>query len=398
MLGWELPPIFSGGLGIACQGLMRGLQREGIDVLFVAPWLTYGCEDESGRLLPVFGYAHPSAAHSPAHPYLRLAYSSSYATGSNAIEISDLVRRFAEGVVRIAEVQPFDVIHAHDWATMPAAIAVRAASGKPSVIHFHSTERDRSPGFASSEVCAIEQEAVSAADWIIAVSEYERQRIADSYVVDLSRLSVIHNGVEEAHVTTAPPSMREDPRRRVLFVGRLTAQKGPQYFLMAAAKVLEVLPEARFLVVGEGDMHDRLRDMAFELGIGDKLLLMGFLSRFDLDRVYAVSDVCVMTSVSEPFGMVALEAMSRGIPTVVPREAGVAEAIQNCVRIDYWDAESVAGVILEILENRDGIADRLARDGAAEAGRLTWDLAARRVRRIYETLMAYSGDVRAVPE
>jgi glycosyltransferase involved in cell wall biosynthesis len=318
---------------------------------------------------------------------LRLAYSSSYDTGSNPLEIGDLVRRFAEGVVGIAEAQMFDVIHAHDWATMPAAIAVRAAWGKPAVMHFHSTERDRSPGFASSEVCAIEQEGLSTADWVVAVSEYERQRIADSYVVDLSRLSVIHNGVEEVHVTTAPPSMQEAPRGRVLFVGRLTAQKGPQYFLLAAVKVLDVLPETRFLVVGEGDMHDHLRDMACELGIRDKLLLTGFLSKFDLDRVYAMSDVCVMTSVAEPFGMVALEAMSRGIPTVVPREAGVAEAVQNCIRIDYWDADMVAGVILEVLENRDGIADRLARDGAAEARRLTWDLAARRVRQIYETLM-----------
>ncbi len=383
MLGWEYPPLSSGGLGVACRGLARALRHQGVDIVFVAPWLAWGCDRGSEGTVAGLGYARPGGL-----PLIRAvpAYSR-LATDPDAQRMWDAIERYEAAAVRIAGTERFDLVHAHDWMTVPAALSVRAREGIPMVFHVHSIERDRCPGEYCQDVCRVEQEGLSLADRVIAVSEYERQRIADSYSLDLSRTVVVHNAVEDTEVMAAPHEGVSRWRNTVLFVGRLTPQKGPQHFLLAAAKVLDKLPDARFLIAGGGDMRGELETMAKSLGISASVHFTGFLSRFELDRVYAFADVLVMTSVSEPFGIVALEAMQRGLPVVIPRQAGVGEVARSCVRVDYWDSDAIADAVVELLEDREGLASRLASDGLAEAKRLTWFGAASAVREIYAGLL-----------
>jgi glycosyltransferase involved in cell wall biosynthesis len=237
-------------------------------------------------------------------------------------------------------------------------------------------------------VCALEREGLFAVDRVVTVSDYTRRRIAEHYGMDGRDIEVVHNGVDEFVGPQPMLGLSERWPRTVLFVGRLTAQKGPQYFLLAAERVLRSAPETRFILAGEGDMRGHLQAQAEELGIADRVLFTGFLSRFDLDRVYSLANVCVMTSVSEPFGLVALEAMKRGIPVIVPEHAGVTEVVRNCRTIDHQDVDGVARGIMEVLDyDRDG-AEELAGNAAREVQQLTWAEAARKLIGIYESLPA----------
>lgn len=387
MLGWELPPLATGGLGSACQGLSSALCEQGVDVVFLVPWAVRGQHVRGPTVVAALGEVDSVSPPGSVPATISLSYASAYTAKPDNALMTAALARYGEGARQLAADHAFDVLHAHDWTTFSAGMALQEALGKPLVAHFHSIERDRSPGKPSPEVCALEQQVLLRAERTISVSEYTRQQIADSYRVDLARLAVVHNGVDDAE---EPPLVRPkaEKTRTALFVGRLTPQKGPQYFLLAAARVKEMDPSVRFVVVGDGEMRGYLEDMARKLGVADRVTFSGFLSRFDLERVYALADVCVMTSVSEPFGLVALEAIRHHVPVIVPRHSGVAEVIRNCVRVDYWDTESIAGEMVAVL-NRDGAeGDAMAREAAEELKDLSWTRSARKVIGIYQELLS----------
>jgi glycogen(starch) synthase len=383
MLGWELSPLISGGLGPACHGIFQALRREGIDVLFVVP---YTVKAEGHLLENVIGALSNSQIIDRSG--YSLPYTSSYSGGLYGKNIIAEVVRFAERVREITKEQSFDIIHAHDWTTCKAGILLQNALQKPLLLHIHSIEHDRSPASPSPWICALEKEGLLAADSVIAVSRYTRRRICENYQIAPNKVRVVHNGIDEdTHPVTRLSPNRQRPKT-VLFVGRLTAQKGPQYFLLAAEKVLKQAPDNRFLVVGDGNERNYLEGLARELNITDKVLFTGFLSPAELDRVYSLASVCVITSVSEPFGLVALEAMKHGIPVIVSRQAGVTEVVQNCLRIDYWDIDSIASAILAVINNHDSLADELSRKATQEIRKLTWKKAAKKLVTVYRELTA----------
>jgi len=384
MLGWELPPLITGGLGPACNGIFRALQREGVAVLFVVPHAAHGEVADSENVIGALDTGEMAGTEFGSF----LPYASSYGLGLYGKNIMEEVVRFAEMAAQIVRGRSFDIIHAHDWITCKAGRLVHDVMQKPLVVHIHSIEHDRSPANPNPEVCNLEKEGLLAADRVIAVSRYTRRRICENYRVDPRKVTVVHNGVDE----TIRPSTRLDTAEKrpkiVLFAGRLTAQKGPQYFLLAAEKVLKVASDVRFFIVGDGDERSHLEKMAAEMNITDSVLFTGFLSRFDLDRIYALASVCVMTSVSEPFGLVALEAIWRGVPVIVPRHAGVTEVVRHCLRVDYWDVDGIAAAILAVIGNHSSLADELTTKAAREVRKLTWKKAARRLIGIYRELPA----------
>lgn len=390
MLGWELPPLITGGLGIACNGLFKALRHEGVDVVFVVPRAVQGSGYDSANVIGALDTIQASEIAKYGMVASLQPYASSY--GANLYG-GDILREtvcFGEATMQIGQGESFDIVHAHDWTTFPAGVLLKQALGKPLVAHVHSMEWDRAPQSPNPQICALEKNGLLAADQVIAVSRYTKQRIAEVYGIDPHKVKVIHNGIDKDIHVSARLTLGEHRPKIVLFVGRLTAQKGPQYFLLAAKRALESDTNMRLVIAGDGDMRCHLEAMAVELGIADRVLFTGFLSQFDLDRIYTLASVCVMTSVSEPFGLVALEAMRHGVPVILPRHAGVAEVVRNCLRVDYWDIDGIAYRIIAVVSGRDSLAQELSRNAAQEVTRLTWNRAARKLVRIYHGLSAQS--------
>ena len=366
--------------------MLRALKYEGIDVLFVTPWAVHGVGYGSVDVTNAIDAVQNNEVAKYSMTTSFLPYASSYGVSPYVSDIFEGVTRFGEMVMQIGQQELFDIVHAHDWTTYRAGISVTQALGKSLVVHVHSIEHDRAPGNPNPQICTLEKEGLVAADQVIAVSRYTRQRIAENYGIGPYKVKVIHNGIDKGSCLATKLNPSEHRPKTVLFVGRLTAQKGPQYFLLAAKRVLQSNPDLRFLVVGDGDMRCYLEKMAEELDIADKVFFAGFLSQFDLDRVYSLASVCVMTSVSEPFGLVALEAVKRGVPVIVPRHAGVTEVVRHCLRIDYWDIDDIVEKILAVVNNHDSLADELARGAAREVTKLTWIRAARKLIGVYHEL------------
>ena len=383
MLGWELPPLISGGLGIACGGLLRALKHEGVDVTFVVPRIVQGLGYDFANVVGALDTVQANEAAKYSMISSLRPYTSSYSATLYGSNILEEVARFGQMVVQIGHEKAFDVVHAHDWATYRAGVSIQQALGKPLVVHVHSIEHDRAPGNLNPQICALEKEGLVAADQIIAVSRYTRQRIAENYGIAPYKIRVIHNGIDKDTCLATKLNPSEHRLEIVLFVGRLTAQKGPQYFLLAAKRALQSNPDLRFLVVGDGDMRCHLEKMAEESGIADKVFFAGFLSQFELSRVYTLASVCVMTSISEPFGLVALEAMQHGVPVIVPRHAGVTEVVRHCLQVDYWDIDSIAREMLAVVNNRNSLAEELTKNAARAVAKLTWEKAAKKLIAVY---------------
>ena len=290
------------------------------------------------------------------------------------------IRAYAERCVVLARRELFDVIHAHDWMTYPAAMAISRLSGRPMVAHVHATEFDRSSDPTGGTIFGIERRGMHAAARVLAVSHRTRNVIVNRYGVSPGRVTVVHNGIDRSS-SPAPRNSRRPPT--VLFLGRITRQKGPRYFLRAAARVVSRVPDARFVVAGSGDELDEMTALAAELGIAERVTFAGFLRGGDVDRAYDNADVYVMPSVSEPFGLSALEAAARGVPVIVSNTSGVAEVLrQGSLKVDFWDVEMMARMIITILQN-PGLGSALARVSAREMSGVTWDAAARRCIHVY---------------
>lgn len=408
MLGWEYPPRYVGGLGKASQGIARGLADLGADVLFVLPrfrkaqgetrlqvsgaqeWLLErGAAPQGSRMLRWLGMA--SRLQPYARPSEMPAHGGAHTAGTGdaaALYGSDLgceVLRFAARVAAIADGAQADLVHAHDWMTFPAAMAAADRHGLPLFLHVHSTEYDRSGEGANPDIAAIERIACERADHVFAVSDYTRSLLVARYGIDPDKVSVVYNAPDEDMLPALAPAASEPPGIRqpwVVFLGRLTFQKGPDHFLRAAAEVARLDPTARFLVCGAGDMLDALKQQTVELGIADRVEFCGFLAPGAVGRLLARSSLLVMPSVSEPFGLVALEALGVGTPVILSRQSGVREVLGHSLQVDFWDHEKLADQILAVLR-LPVLARQLVEEGQAQLARLSWNESAQRMVEAY---------------
>jgi glycosyltransferase involved in cell wall biosynthesis len=416
MLGWEFPPHISGGLGTACHGLVRALGRLEVETTFVLPLATGVNAPAATTIAPpspvapttgpvqvlTAGATLPSpyptwpgsdSTTIPASPRRRSAHRvrtaprvlesgrrvrliSAGVEGGYGGDLTGRIERYADRVAELGDQVEFDVVHAHDWMTYPAGIAIAQATGRPLVVHVHATEFDRSGPFANPVARRIEREGLLAATRIIAVSFYTRQVIMEQHGIPGDRISVVHNGIEPPRTPSRPHRRKQHPRT-VLFLGRITRQKGPLAFVEAAARLSSRFPDARFLVAGWGDLGPAMVESAAAAGLGSRMRFTGFLRGRDVDRAYRVADVYAMPSLSEPFGLTALEAAGHGVPVVASGRSGVVEVLrEGAVVVDPDDPEQLADRVAAVLRRRP-LADHL-RDRASEETRsATWDRAAR---------------------
>jgi glycosyltransferase involved in cell wall biosynthesis len=399
MLGWEFPPYFAGGVGIVCEALTRALSARGEEITFVMPQGPPAAHAEHVRLLVASrhgGRMRLVRVGSLLEPYQdEQQYTQLVRFGNLAAKTSaglygpDLVgevQRFGAAVAQIVEDLglQFDVIHAHDWTTFPAGLALKAKSGKPLVVHVHITEFDKTGGqHADPRVYAIEQAGMRGADGVVAVSHMVEERCVRQYHVDPARIRVVHNAVDRA---VAGCSKKLEKRGKiVLFLGRVTLQKGPDYFVEAARRVLDCDPNVTFVLAGTGDMTLRLVERSAALGIGSRMLFTGFVDRGEVAQLYAIADVFVMPSVSEPFGLVALEAMDRGVPVVLSKQSGVSEVVHHALTVDFWDVDDMADKILAALAY-PSMRGEMARGSDRDLAGLTWAATAARIEDIYREL------------
>jgi len=298
------------------------------------------------------------------------------------------ISRYATAAVKLAQQEEFDVVHAHDWMTYPAGIAVAAVTGKPLVVHVHSTEFDRSGDHVNQPLYDIERKGMHAADKIIAVSHLTRNIIISRYGVMGEKVEVVYNGVER----NGDSGLDFDKvgiagnEKIVLFLGRITMQKGPEYFLMAAKKVLEVMDNVKFVMAGSGDMMGRVIEMAAAMGIGHKVLFTGFLQGEDVRKVFEMADLYVMPSVSEPFGIAPLEALNHDVPVLISKQSGVAEVLTHVLKADFWDVKEIANKVLAVLRYPP-LHMTLREHGNFEVRKLTWEDTAKKCAQIYGDLM-----------
>ena len=425
MFGWEFPPHIAGGLGTACYGMTRGLARNGVDVTFVMPHAS-GDEDErfvdivnASDVETVFGNVDSdcediiekmSFIHIDSNlvPYLspedyetyhdefvktgekrwetRDVWSQRYTfSGKYGANIMEEVARYAVVAAEVARQLEgqFDVIHAHDWLTYFAGVAAKQVSGKPLVVHMHATSFDRSSSDnIDTRVYEIERSGMAAADMVIAVSNLTRNIVINKYNIEPEKVVAVHNAVQFAENDNPVPE-RGVEDKIVTFLGRITFQKGPDYFIEAAAKVLKRVPNVRFVMAGSGDMMNHCIRRVAQLGIADRFHFTGFLKGDDVQKMFQLSDVYIMPSVSEPFGISPLEAMRSNVPTIISHQSGVAEVLDYAVKVNYWDVDAMADAIYGLI-TYPALAKMFSEKGMEEVNSLKWFNAATKIKDVYQ--------------
>jgi len=416
MLGWEFPPFISGGLGTACYGLTKAMGQLGIKVTFVLPRMADSKYATHVKLLSPDSQMSAGTLkfselknvafrtiNSPLQPYstsgvyqrrieekLRQKQGNNAGTGGDVFGGVDYgndmyaeVQRYAAVAAQLAGNEQFDIVHAHDWMTYPAGAAVSTMSGKPLIVHVHSTEFDRSGENVNQMIYDIEREGLHTADRVIAVSYFTRNTIISRYGISGEKVEVVHNGVEGNGDWSLAETGIDKDEKIVLFLGRITMQKGPEYFLQAAKKVLEVMDNVKFVMAGAGDMMHRTVEMAAELGIGHKVLFTGFLCGEDVRKIYKMADLYVMPSVSEPFGIAPLEALENDVPVIISKQSGVSEVLKHALKVDFWDVNEIANKVVAVLKHPP-LEVMLRNYGGFEVRRLRWKDSARKCAKIYE--------------
>jgi glycosyltransferase involved in cell wall biosynthesis len=423
MFGWEFPPHISGGLGTACFGLTKALANlNDFEITFVIP-KAWGDEDRSGITLlgadeiPVIQSQIQFADAKSKIDYYKLRSDLIPYLGTS--EFDELKSEISADEKRLIELTPegkiffggeygrnlfqevnhyavvgeklareidFDVIHVHDWMCFTAGVAAKRTSGKPLVAHIHSTEFDRSGRAVNPAICAIEKEGLKAADKIIAVSNLTRSVVVDKYNISPKKVTTVYNAVEPVGSGNPKRSGEFTNDKVVSFLGRITMQKGPDYFVEAASLVLRKMKNVRFVMAGKGDLLNEMKQKVSALNISSHFHFPGFVAESEIVELFRASDVFVMPSVSEPFGIVTLEAMQAGVPAVISKQSGVSEVVKNAVKVDYWDTQAMADAIYAILINQD-YGTKLGKKGKHEADKLTWQDAASKVSKIYQNLM-----------
>ncbi len=450
MFGWEFPPHISGGLGTACFGLTKGLAYHDVDIIFVVP-KAYGDEDQSS--IKVIGASQvpvkkrnymivpqlqeestEKKSSSPYNltyievgsnlvPYLdpgefesyvleRMAkkdfnWSESYFrevpgqaeltevvgtiefTGKYGPDLLQEVSNYSLIASEIALEQSFDLIHAHDWLTYPAGIAAKRASGKPLIVHVHATEFDRTGENYNTIVYDIEKSGMEAADLVITVSNLTRNTVINKYGIEASKVFTVYNAVEPGEEPDALPVNKVLDEKIVTFLGRITYQKGPEYFMEAASKVLKQTDKVRFVMAGSGDLLRKMIRRAARLGITEKFHFTDFLRGPDVDHMFALSDVYVMPSVSEPFGISPLEAMRSNVPVIISKQSGVSEILKHAVKVDFWDVDAMADAIYALI-TYDSLSEFFRQHGRDEVDNLKWEESAFEVKKYYTKILNQS--------
>ncbi|WP_236978488.1 glycosyltransferase family 4 protein [Membranihabitans maritimus] len=421
MFGWEFPPHISGGLGTACYGLTKGMLQHELEIIFVVPKV-YGDEESSkinllsAEQVPIsikksdlkyfkenFEYIEMESA---LVPYLdpveyerRMAYESTSTaldsvfttnqrlsfSGKYGYDLLDEVSKYALIGASLGEKKDFDIIHSHDWLTYPAGIAAKRVSGKPLVIHVHATEYDRSGENVNPAIFSIEKMGMEAADVVICVSNLTKNIVIKKYGISPEKIYTVHNAVDFSGMKDKEQIGKAVPEKIVTFLGRITFQKGPEYFIEAANKVLKKDKNVRFVMAGSGDMMHRMIRRVAELNISSHFHFTGFLKGDDVPRMFSMSDVYVMPSVSEPFGISPLEAMHSNVPVIISKQSGVAEILHHALKVDFWDVDAIADSIYGVLNYRS-LANTFKKYGQSEVDNLKWENAALKVKQLYEKL------------
>ncbi len=421
MFGWEFPPHITGGLGTACFGMTKGLMKNDVEVLFVVP-KAYGDESEeavrlinasditidmkrkehqefwkkitylevNSNLVPYVGpeafdylrekVEKDEVLHEDSIFNAKYTFSGKY--GANLLEE---VSRYALVGAQITTESKFDLIHAHDWLTYPAGVAAKNASGKPLVVHMHATEFDRSGENINTQVYEIERAGMEAADRVIAVSNLTRNIVIERYGIDPAKVYTVHNAVEPTYREDIQSYQRHVKEKIVTFLGRVTFQKGPEYFIEAAHKVYQRDKNVRFVMAGTGDLLEKMIRRVAKLQMSSRFHFTGFLKGDNVDRMFAMSDVYVMPSVSEPFGISPLEAMRSNVPVVISKQSGVAEVLQHALKVDFWDVDAMADAIHALL-HYSSLSKTFSHYGATEVENLKWENAARHIKTIYQQI------------
>ena len=427
MFGWEFPPHIAGGVGTACYGMTQGLARNDVEVIFVMPKAS-GDEDQS--FVKVVNASDVEARYCDASvegsedimskisfihidsnmvPYISpeewATYRESYErtgkkfwerkgdswtqrytfSGKYGANIMEEVARYAVVAAEVARQLEgqFDVIHAHDWLTYFAGVAAKQVSGKPLVVHMHATSFDRSSSDnIDTRVYEIERQGMAAADMVIAVSNLTRNIVINKYNIEPEKVVAVHNAVQFAENDNPIPERGVDDKI-VTFLGRITFQKGPDYFIEAAAKVLKRVPNVRFVMAGSGDMMNHCIRRVAQLGIADRFHFTGFLKGDDVQKMFQLSDVYIMPSVSEPFGISPLEAMRSNVPTIISHQSGVAEVLDYAVKVNYWDVDAMADSIYGLI-TYPALAKMFSEKGMEEVNNLKWFNAATKIKDVYQ--------------
>ena len=443
MLGWEFPPFISGGLGTACLNIAQGLSRKGTGVLFLMPNMpeqkasdstpktrvalnsrltvagASGTELEMGwkgesilqesrnlwkhRLVmqsvdsPLFPYAteetydewtrhlreserRKMSENQPSRSRLTLA-------GGYGTNLMDEVYRYGVAVAAMAKNESFDLIHAHDWMTYPAALLLKQLTGKPLVAHIHATEFDRSGQHKNEAVAHIEWAGMTGADVVVAVSHYTKSIVMREYAIPEEKIVVVHNAVSRSEAQQkykVPDLCRQE--KRVLFLGRVTYQKGPDYFVEAARLVLNKMKGVHFIMAGSGDMLPKMVQRVAKHRMGKHFHFTGFLRGAEVDRMYAQSSVYVMPSVSEPFGLTPLEALCFDVPVIITRQSGVAEVLKYSLQVDFWDVREMANIICAVLAY-PALMQEVTANSHEEIKNITWEKATTRLNTVYRALL-----------
>jgi glycosyltransferase involved in cell wall biosynthesis len=303
-------------------------------------------------------------------------------SGRYDCNLMDEIYKYSIVAAAIAEENEFDIIHAHDWLAYPAGIAAMEVSGKPLVIHVHATDFDRSGGNVNPDVYNIEKRGMDAASKIITVSNYTRDIVINKYQIDPLKVETVYNAVEPLCISEDVQIRKGFDEKVVTFLGRITLQKGPEYFIEAAYKVIQVMKNVRFVMAGSGDMMERMMRRAASLKITDRFHFTGFLKGHDVFTMLTMSDVYIMPSVSEPFGISPLEAMQSNVPVIISKQSGVAEILTHAVKVDFWDIDAMADAIYGIL-TYPALSQMFIKNGKEEVIMLKWDNSAKHVRNIY---------------
>lgn len=400
MFGWEFPPLHSGGLGVACEGLVRGLQKNGVKITLVLPHAGAGAGGDLDVRSPTEEQYATIRVRSALLAYDDWAsFDARMRTGRMPKGVEDLygpdlgaaVELFTRMSVDMTHDVRADVVHCHDWMTYEAAARAADYHDKPMVAHVHATEFDRTDFHPNPWIADRERTGLLRADRVIAVSGYTKGLLTKHYGIPSDKISVVYNGHEhrELHGHTAIFSQHGKPHAPVvLFLGRLTVQKNPWQFLEVAKRIVNLRPDVRFVMAGDGPMLGTLVERSQELGIGHAVAFTGKVSNREAQALFRRADCFVMPSLSEPFGLVALEAIAHGTPVVLSKQSGASEVIEHGFKVDFWDTDRMADCILTILREQP-LAQQLKSEAPRVLSRLTWKNQARVVRSIYETLMHF---------
>jgi len=390
MFGWEFPPFNSGGLGTACYGITKSLSEKGVEIDFVLP-RSYKFSEKLPKI-KIKEINSPLVSYATSQNYRRRVFLLKK-NGPNNIYCDNLIQevyRYSLLAREIAKNACCDVIHTHDWMTFPAGIEAQKILNKPFLTHIHSTETDRSGGHGiNPEVSKIETDGIKKSDRVIAVSNFTKDKIVKNYNTDRDKIDVIYNAIDKNEFSSdldCENHFNFHGKKVVLFLGRITLHKGPDYFLYVAKKVLEKNKDVIFIVSGSGDMDRQIIEQAADLGIADKVLFTGFLRGEQLKKIYKMANLYVMPSVAEPFGITPLESLASKTPVLISKQSGISEILNHCLKVDFWDVDEMANKILAVLENEE-LEECLVDNGFSEIDEFNWGSVADKIIGIYERMI-----------